>query len=810
MRLDSVDNGLLVYPTVEENGHTRPKKHFELTEAQQLQDDCDVQATNIILHVTQQSQAEFPQLDSGLDVPTFQQGDDPIECINKVMAFLFAVALRPRNAAWLKEKLMLAKAQEAAFQTKYLDAYNSDCDDLSSAKAVLMENLLSCDSDVLSKIPYFDSFLNDMINQDVQEMEYTEQTHIDDFLDNEIHSDSNIIIFKCSTSKKVFAIIAQKNELRKLKGKNVVDTTVSKPNATIALEMFKLDIEPISHRYKNNRDAYEELLVYVFKTCPSLTKPCEKFVAVTIMNKEKKVRFAEPITSSSNIPKQTESLKTKYSNKPVLTSTGVKPTTNASGSKPLGNTKNNMISRPPSSNQNNNVEDHSRKVKSSLNKMTSVFESASRTFSIVGNRCPITRTTSTKLVPTKEASTKSVATPTQDFGCSNPMIENRSQLINFVSKFLGTVIFGNDRIAKIMGYEDYQMGNVTISWFYYVEGLGHNLFFVGRFCDSDLEVAFRKHNCFIRDLDGTSQTTQETPPLFIPLGVEEVDHDIKVAYMDNNPYIEAMQEELNEFERLKVWELVPRPDRVMIITLKLIYKTAFLNDILREEVYVSQPNRFVDPENPNHVYKLKKALYGLKQAPHALYDFLSSFLLSQKFTKGNIDPTLFVRREGNDILLVQIYVDVIIFASTKPDLCTPMAKKSKLDEDPQGIINPQETQQVATRDEKYVLFTDRVKISSTNIRLETTMTQKEETFQFRYTIKKVQGTYSYEFFLANKKCVVNTDVFKMILDICPRVEGVDFTDVPDDNTTLTFLIELGYKGPLYNYNNMFMDQMRSS
>ncbi|GKE94468.1 retrovirus-related pol polyprotein from transposon TNT 1-94, partial [Tanacetum coccineum] len=209
----------------------------------------------------------------------------------------------------------------------------------------------------------------------------------------------------------------------------------------------------------------------------------------------------------------------------------------------------------------------------------------------------------------------------------------------------------------------------------------------------------------------------------------EVNHDIKVAHMHNNPYVdspilkpssedsssqnEAMQEELNEFECLDVWELVTRPDRVMIITLKWIYKmkleelggvlknkarlvvrgyrqeegidfeesfapiarleairifiafaahmniifyqmdvnTAFLYGILREEVHVSQPDVFVDPENPNHVYKLKKALYGLKQAPKVWYDLLSSFLLSHKFSKGTIDPTLFIRREGKDILL---------------------------------------------------------------------------------------------------------------------------------------------------------------
>ncbi|GKA95750.1 hypothetical protein Tco_0817845 [Tanacetum coccineum] len=79
--------------------------------------------------------------------------------------------------------------------------------------------------------------------------------------------------------------------------------------------------------------------------------------------------------------------------------------------------------------------------------------------------------------------------------------------------------------------------------------------------------------------------------------------------------------------------------------------------------------------------------------------------------------------------------------------------------------------------------------------------------QFWYSIKKVQGTDSYEFLLANKNCVVNADVFRTILDICPRVEGVNFIDVPDDDTTLAFLIKLGYKGPLYKHTNMFVDHM---
>ncbi|GJT74779.1 retrovirus-related pol polyprotein from transposon TNT 1-94 [Tanacetum coccineum] len=134
-------------------------------------------------------------------------------------------------------------------------------------------------------------------------------------------------------------------------------------------------------------------------------------------------------------------------------------------------------------------------------------------------------------------------------------------------------------------------------------------------------------------------------------------------------WIKAMQEELHEFERLKVWELVPRPDKVMMDV-----KMEFLKCILRKEVYISQLDRFVDPNNPNHVYRLKKALYGLKQAPHAWYDLLSSFLLSQGFSKGTVDPTLFISKKDKDILLVQIYVDDIIFPSTTTELCDKYSK----------------------------------------------------------------------------------------------------------------------------------------
>ncbi|GJR34014.1 hypothetical protein Tco_1209698 [Tanacetum coccineum] len=150
-------------------------------------------------------------------------------------------------------------------------------------------------------------------------------------------------------------------------------------------------------------------------------------------------------------------------------------------------------------------------------------------------------------------------------------------------------------------------------------------------------------------------------------------------------------------------------------------------------------------------------------------------------------------------------------------------------------MNPQEKQQVVDRDDKWVPFSEGVKISSANIRLETTMSQKEETFQvvmslsrtpllskaFTISVRCLEilcsnsgiphrrslRTLILIILLPNKKCTVNAEVFRTILDICPRVEGVDFMDVPDDDTALTFLIDFGYKGLLYKHTNMFVDHM---
>ncbi|GJT76369.1 retrovirus-related pol polyprotein from transposon TNT 1-94 [Tanacetum coccineum] len=589
------------------------------------------------------------------------------------------------------------------------------------------------------------------------------------------------------------------------------------------------------------------------------------------------------------------------------------------------------------------------------------WKPTSRTFTIVGNSCPLTRITSANVVPPKKTTSDSVETQkpelkvysrkpknVKNVGSSKKakIVESKNANhsepnhtwgsnatdIPSSSSLVMTVRFGNDNIARIMGYGDYQLGNVTISRVYYVEGLGHNLFSVGQFCDADLEIAFRKNTCFIRNLEAsktkswlwhrhlshlnfgksnkssnqpkdkdtnqeklyllhmdlcgsmrvasingksalyyptndnddlgkldakadigifagcvhakkafriynkrtqkiietiyvtfnelttmaseqfslgprlhsmtpatsiqeaaapravdladslvstsidqdappsstpsTQEQEQEQPPNisqgfeespktpifrydplnespheespsqgsssnvrqthtpFEHLGKCTTDHlianvisnisrsvstrkqlqtDTMWCYFDafqtsvepknfkqattEPSWIDAMQEEIYEFERLQVWELVSCLNKVLLIKLKWIYKvkTDEFGRVLKNKArLVAQGFRQDEgidfeesfaPDNPSHVYKLKKALYGLKQAPRTWYDMMSSFLILQHFSKGAVDPTLFTRQAGNNLLLVQIYVDDIIFASTNTAMCNEFSNQ---------------------------------------------------------------------------------------------------------------------------------------
>nr|GEX67145.1 hypothetical protein [Tanacetum cinerariifolium] len=1040
---------------------------------------------------------------------------------------------RKQDAEWFKDKVLLVQAQangqvlqeeelevlanlgtteslsnqnvittNAAYQANDLDAYDSDCDELNSAKIDLMENLSHYGSDNLAENSNLPALQDDLklsvikqlktqvvnctkINQDNKQVNELLTAELDSTTIVEVPQELPKVSMVNSCLKKLKFHLASFDMVVKerttataiTEGTWGFEHTKSCFHDDIILfvkalkELFTSFDECLIDEVTEVQNVFKQMELAVEQHCEKKNKfqdktesvlkdndrLLQKAISVDIVNL---VLYDNVNVACMNVdacercvdvaPLALKLRKNKTAHTNYIRHTQEEAATlreivervtlvsSASESMSQDNTKKNRIRRTQRKAKKNKLEDHLRTVKSSLNKKSVVdTKSTSSVTNFVSNVNSDLKCASCNgclfsdnhdacvvaYINSVNASirSKSVKTPVVqiilwylDFGCSKHMIRDRSQLINFVQKFLGMVKFRNDHVAKIMGYEDYQIGNVTISWVYYVKGLGHNLFSVGQFCDSDLEASKTKswlwhrrlshlnfgaitylarqglvrglpklkfekdhlcsacamgkstkkihkpkskdtnqeqlyllhmdlcgpmrvksvngkkyiivrlkvpvrrirtdngtefvnqtlrdyyeevgishetsvahspqqngvverqavattcftQNCSIIHLrhgktpyellhsklpdlsflhvfgalcyptndsanlvippvhaDSTgspssatvdqdapslskSHTTTEIQSLIIPQDVGDDNLDMEVAHMGNDPlfgvsipevtsapvstrlqlheqalfcyydafltsvepktykealtqsyWIEAMQEELNEFECLEVWGLVPHPDKVMVITLKWIYKvkldelggilknkarlvargfapvarleairiflayvahknmvvyqmdvkTAFLNGNLREEVYVSQPDRFVDLDNPNHVYKHKKALYGLKQAPRAWYDMLSSFLLSQDFSKGSMDPTLFIRRNDNDLLLMSMMGKISFFLglqiSQSPrgifinqskyaleslkkygfESCdpmdTPMAEKSKLDED---------------------------------------------------------------------------------------------------------------------------------
>ncbi|GJS70291.1 retrovirus-related pol polyprotein from transposon TNT 1-94 [Tanacetum coccineum] len=462
--------------------------------------------------------------------------------------------------AWSKIKPVTVITHNAAYQADDLDAYDSDCDELNSAKIALMANLSRNGSDALTE------------SNDVRSVRKLD-----------------IISFAISVPYSQYMSESQHGKCSDSNSFCQQDVPILSMEEALVLRDI---VEHVKANYPQDSTfrvlplCYTKVIRICFHTLSRITA----------------------IASTIGGPQLIEVIKEKGQ-------AGVRLSTSASGSQPSGNTKNDRILQhqvvTPSSNSKNKVEAHPRNVKSSLNKkngtvnvngsavvqnlkkqdnsdyvcihrddsMSSdnlcvsnslnvvksrakpkknkskkdswkptgkvftqigyIWRPTGRTFTIVGNACPLTRITTTNEVPSrkpivldsespkpvvklvysrkprKNKNTESVSKTKVvqivlwylDSGCSKHMTGDRSQLTNFVSKFLGTVKFGNDQVAKIMGFGDYQIGNVTISRVYYVEGLGHNLFSVGQFCDSNLEVAFRQHTCFIRNLEGVDLLT---------------------------------------------------------------------------------------------------------------------------------------------------------------------------------------------------------------------------------------------------------------------------------------------------------------
>nr|GEU99664.1 hypothetical protein [Tanacetum cinerariifolium] len=295
-----------------------------------------------------------------------------------------------------------------------------------------------------------------------------------------------------------------KDTLRKLKGKAVVNEAVTLH--PIDPELLKIDVAPLAPKLRNNRTAHNYYLKHTQEETATLREIVENEI------------FLNPLNTSLDYA-------CKYTKRVNLL-------TSASKSQPQGNTKKDKIQQTQSRAKKNKLEDHPRTVRPSLHNKKSVvntkailsvpnsklnvnFDLKCATsngclFSDNHDSCVLEFINSVNARVKSRSAKRPVVQIVLwylDSGCSKHMTEDHSQLINFVQKFLGMVKFKNDHVAKIMGYGDNKIGNVSILRVYFVEGLGHNLFSVGQFCDSDLEVAFRQHTCFICNLDGVDLLT---------------------------------------------------------------------------------------------------------------------------------------------------------------------------------------------------------------------------------------------------------------------------------------------------------------
>nr|GEV20852.1 integrase, catalytic region, zinc finger, CCHC-type, peptidase aspartic, catalytic [Tanacetum cinerariifolium] len=319
----------------------------------------------------------------------------------------------------------------------------------------------------------------------------------------------SIKITRVKTIKNTSSLLTKNEKLKaQLKAKMECMTMNTVKPKVLAPSMCAIDVEPIPHRNRNNREVHlgylkhlkenvetlceivkeariekpldnalesacfytkrsQELLQYMIGTCPKEFSKRDIKVSTTPLNRIKQVSFKETCkTSNKNTQAHVEHQKVQKTNVPMIPSTGLNSFTEASGSKPRSNIRNNRF-LPAKSENKKKVKDHPRKNKSNL-KHENHFDS-----SISYNR-----------------------TAAQTY--------NRESLTaqKFHKRFTRTVRFENDHFGSIMGYGDYVIGDSMISRVYYMEGLGHNLFSVRQFCDLDLEVTFRKHSCYVRDVDG--------------------------------------------------------------------------------------------------------------------------------------------------------------------------------------------------------------------------------------------------------------------------------------------------------------------
>nr|GEU32190.1 transposase, MuDR, MULE transposase domain protein [Tanacetum cinerariifolium] len=879
----------------------------------------------------------------------------------------------------------------AAYQADDLDAYDSDCDKISTAKAVLMANLFSYGSYVLSEVPIYDNTNIDMLNQSVQEMPYSEPSHFVEHPENEIHSDSNIISYfpymivsqnaadqdtNSSTQQDalILSVFEQLSNQEK-EAKNIdteialekkvkeMDNIVSKETNVISIadseetlmleeesrsKMLLQQSDPMNNTSVNqNEPSFDKLFelnnlkaelqekdttIEKLKTNikrlnkTSTTNNVKKDIDETeTINIELEHRVTKLIAKNKNL-KQTykqlyDSIKPSRMYKPDLVTLtpkdknnrethtyylkhtmkqaaifreiveqaysqnpldsaiysaykyvkliqellGVNPSTSASGIKPSGNPKNDRIQRTPSSNEKNKVEVQSRKVKSSLNKCN--FESknvcnehvkhsikGSKALCSVCKECLFDANHAMCLIAyvnSMNMRAKSVSKKNKkrkewkttgiryfscfifffcyrlqavqivmwylDSGCSKHMTGHRSQLTNSVHKFHGTDKFGNDQVATIMGYGDYQIGNIIISKVYYVEGLGHNLFSVGpglqcmtlatpssglvpnpsspasfippsrhewdlvfqpvfdEFFSPPASVASPvpieealapvestvSPSSTTVDQDApslsSSQTTSQSQSQVIPFSAEEESHDLDVAHISNGPYFG-----------------IPIPETVS--------EESLSSDVISTIISQSPRGIFLN--------QLKYALESLKKYGIESCDPMDTPMVEKsqlnKGTQGKaVDPTHYRGMVGTFMYLT----------SSRPDLLYADSAIALIDFVDVDHVDCQDTRH-STSEKK------RLEIGKCNGRLNPEKKKREPTFQV-----VLDALALTPFRMDKKKFGLNLEIFRDIFQICPRVHGQNFDVLPTDEDIVSFFKELGHTEEIKSITDVVVDQM---
>ncbi|GKD14874.1 retrovirus-related pol polyprotein from transposon TNT 1-94 [Tanacetum coccineum] len=426
----------------------------------------------------------------------------------------------------------LALNVDNVFQADEYDAFDSDVDEAPTAQTMFMANLLSADPNYDEASPSYDS---DILSEIAQSVFVIEQNKVvNASLTTELATYKEQVELYERWAK--FKLTKREQKIEEQLRIVITDRNIKEENLKKELHSVKMQLNStIDH----NKSTIEEDTSLKKDFKQKENKYLEEFLDMKAL-KEKDVlnMKAEALKEQTTTSRQFKALTVYPPNTPATLIPGVLPTkranscTDVSGSKPRSNTKKNRISLAKSVNK-KKVEEHPETNKSSLKNTNhvdpSIISKRTQTKNISTSKTVITEklsNTSQKPLTSYQRRNKqykeiatSTPTPTVtqtldtsmqsdivlwylDSGYSKHMTRDRSRLRNFMKKFIGTVRFGNDHFVAIMRYGDYVIGDSVISRVYYVEGLGHNLFSIRQFCDSDLEVAFRKHSCYVRDTYG--------------------------------------------------------------------------------------------------------------------------------------------------------------------------------------------------------------------------------------------------------------------------------------------------------------------